>query len=137
MPSIDRKAEQTTTTSTVHAEISLIPIRPHIITSTKKAGHVKEVSTSMGHEIAAAFDAISNVKGLKVMLTPMGTQVQSSDLSNILKALQVAHQALKELGVRRIISTVRIDERLDSSHTLEDKVRSVQKRLIRSNRKTN
>ena len=47
----------------------------------------------------------------------------------MLAAVRAAHDAAKSAGVARIISTVRIDERLDKDQKLEDKVRSVEREL--------
>jgi uncharacterized protein (TIGR00106 family) len=106
------------TENTIHAEISVIPIR---ISS--------ETTTSMSKEIAAAFDAIQKIKGLKTMLTPMGTQIESNNFANILQAIEVAHQAVRTAGAKRIMSTIRIDERLDKSISLEEKVESVMEKI--------
>jgi uncharacterized protein (TIGR00106 family) len=112
----------------VHAEISVIPIGSATIISNEL--REKEIKpTSMSKEIAVAFEAISQIKDIKVMLTSMGTQIESTNIQNVLRAVEVAHQAIKETGVKRIISTVRIDERLDKAYTLEDKVKSVKEKL--------
>jgi uncharacterized protein (TIGR00106 family) len=112
----------------VHAEISVIPIGSATIISNEL--REKEIKpTSMSKEIAVAFEAISQIKDIKVMLTSMGTQIESNNIQNVLKAIEVAHQAIKEIGVKRIISTIRIDERLDKAYTLEDKVKSVKEKL--------
>src|SRR5215212_5548927 len=89
--------------NTIHAEISVIPI-----------GIRSEMTTSMSKEIAAAFDAIQKIKGLKTMLTPMGTQIESNNFANILQAIEVAHQAVRTAGAKRIMSTIRIDEKVES-----------------------
>ncbi|HZC48841.1 MAG TPA: MTH1187 family thiamine-binding protein [Nitrososphaeraceae archaeon] len=104
--------------NTIHAEISVIPI-----------GIRSETTTSMSKEIAAAFDAIQKIKGLKTMLTPMGTQIESSNFANILQAIEVAHQVVRTAGAKRIMSTIRIDERLDRSISLEEKVESVMEKI--------
>jgi uncharacterized protein (TIGR00106 family) len=104
--------------NTIHAEISVIPIRIR-----------SETTTSMSKEIAAAFDAIQKIKGLKTMLTPMGTQIESNNFANILQAIEVAHQAVRTAGIKRIMSTIRIDERLDKSISLEEKVESVMEKI--------
>ena len=101
---------------TVHAEISIVPI----------AG---TSDTSMSKEVAAAFDAIRKIRGLKANLTALGTQVETRDLASVLQAVKAAHRAARAAGAKRVISTVRIDERLDKSQTLEDKVRSVKRKL--------
>ena len=104
--------------NTIHAEISVIPI-----------GIRSETTTSMSKEIAAAFDAIQKIKGLKTMLTPMGTQIESDNFANILKAIEVAHEVVRRAGAKRIMSTIRIDERLDKSISLEEKVESVMEKI--------
>ena len=95
----------------VIAEISLVPLVKGKI--------------GMSDEIAVALMAIKNTKGLKVTLTGMGTLVESSNLKSILNAVEAAHEAVKKVGVYRIISTIRIDQRLDKAQTLEDRVRVV------------
>ena len=107
--------------NTIHAEISVIPI-----------GIRSETTTSMSKEIAAAFDAIQKIKGLKTMLTPMGTQIESNNFANILQAIEVAHQVVRTAGAKRIMSTIRIDERLDKSISLEEKVESVMEKIGKS-----
>jgi uncharacterized protein (TIGR00106 family) len=101
---------------TVHAEISIVPI----------AGRR---DTSMSKEVAAAFEAIHKIKSLKASLTALGTQIEAKDLDSILRAIEAAHQAAKSAGAKRVISTIRIDERLDKTQTLQDKVKSVRQKL--------
>jgi uncharacterized protein (TIGR00106 family) len=97
---------------TVNAEISIEPIGTS--------------DTSIGKEIAAAYDAIRNIRNLKkVTLTPMSTQIESDNLDNIFQAIHAAHNSAKSAGAKRIISTIRIDERLDKPNTLDEKVQSV------------
>ena len=101
---------------TVHAEISIVPI-----TGSR--------DTSMSREVAAAFDFIRKIKNIKVELTPLGTQIEAKDLAGVLLAVKAVHRATRSAGARRIISTVRIDERLDKAQTLQDKVKSVRQKL--------
>lgn len=97
------------------AEISLVPLA--------------KGKVSMSDEIAVAFRAIRETRGLKVTLTGMGTLVESPDLKTILNAVEAAHEAVKKVGVSRIVSTIRIDQRLDKKHTLEDRVQVVKRKL--------
>jgi uncharacterized protein (TIGR00106 family) len=102
--------------STVNAEISIVPIGTS--------------NTSIGKEIAAAYDAIRNIKNLKkVTLTPMSTQVESESLDDIFQAIHAAHDSAKSVGAKRVISTIRIDERLDKPNTLDEKVESVKAKV--------
>lgn len=107
---------------TIHAEISIIPISP-------------EGDTSMSREVAAAFDAIRNVKGVKATLTALGTQVEAESIDVVLEAIGRAHDAAMQVGAVRIVSTTRIDERIDKDQTLNDKVRSVERKLSKSKRR--
>jgi uncharacterized protein (TIGR00106 family) len=98
------------------AEVSVVPIGTHS-------------GTSVSNEVAAAFDAIRKIRNIKVNLTPMGTQIESDNMQKVLNAIEAAHLAMKSLGVKRIVSMIHIDERLDKLHTLEDKVDSVMNKL--------
>jgi uncharacterized protein (TIGR00106 family) len=101
---------------TVNAEISIAPIGTS--------------DTSMGKEIAAAYDAIRNIRNLKkVTLTPMSTQVESDNLDDVFQAIHAAHNSVKSVGVKRVISIIRIDERLDKPNALDEKVQSVKTKV--------
>lgn len=102
--------------STVNAEISIVPIGTS--------------DTSISKEIAAAYNAIRNLTNLKkVTLTPMSTQIESDKLDDIFQAIHVAHNSAKSVGTKRVISTIRIDERLDKPNVLDDKVQSVETKV--------
>jgi len=104
--------------TTLHAEISIVPIGTG--------------STGISKEVAAAFDAIRKTKDIKTTeLTAMGTQIEANDMRAILNAIEAAHQAVKLTGAKRIISSIKIAERLDASKTLEDAVGSVTEKLTR------
>ena len=106
----------TNSNQTLHAEISIVPVGTG--------------STSISKEVAAAFDAIRRTKDIKtIKLTAMGTQIEARNMRAILNAIEAAHQAVKSTGAKRIVSTIRIAERLDASRTLEDDVGSVNERL--------
>jgi uncharacterized protein (TIGR00106 family) len=104
--------------TTLHAEISIVPIGTG--------------STGISKEVAAAFDAIRKTKDIKTTeLTAMGTQIEANDIRAILNAIEAAHQAVKLTGAKRMISSIKIAERLDASKTLEDAVGSVTEKLTR------
>ena len=94
------------------AEISIIPI-------------TTSGDTSMSKEIALVYNAINQIPGLKTILTAMGTQIESNKLDNILKAIKISHTTLRNIGIERILSSIRIDERPDKTNTLDGKINSV------------
>ncbi|HEY5737995.1 MAG TPA: thiamine-binding protein, partial [Nitrososphaeraceae archaeon] len=61
----------------------------------------------------------------KIILTAMGTQIESNKLDNILEAIKISHTTLRNIGIERIISSIRIDERSDNTNTLDGKINSV------------
>ena len=83
----------------------------------------------MSKEIASVFDAIRKIKDMKTVLTAMGTQIETNDFGNILKAIEVTISLFDQRGAKRIITTIRIDERLDKSVSLEKKIESVIEKL--------
>jgi uncharacterized protein (TIGR00106 family) len=105
----------------VVAEISIIPLGKKYSSDT--------MQTSISKEIAVAFDAIQKIQQVNVTLTAMGTEIEANNIKDILKSIEIAHQALKDIGIKRIISTIRIDERLDKTETLDERVNSVKKKL--------
>jgi uncharacterized protein (TIGR00106 family) len=108
----------TSSNQTLHAEISIIPVGTG--------------STGISKEVAAAFDAIRKTKGIKTTtLTAMGTQIEGDNIRAILSAIEAAHQAVKSTGAKRIVSVIRIAERLDVSRTLEDDIESVNEKLYK------
>lgn len=102
---------------TITAEISVIPIR------------INNKSTGMSKEIAAVYDAIKEIKNTKTTLTAMGTQIEAKNLENILEVIEISHKILREKGITRIISSIRIDERTDKYQTLNAKINSVKQKL--------
>jgi len=97
----------------VIAEFSIIP--------------VGQAGSSIGRYVAAAVDALKSVECLDFEVTAMGTILAAQDLDTIFEAVRVAHKAVIAAGVKRVSSTLRIDDRRDKPRTMHDKVKSVQK----------
>ncbi|MFB5599718.1 MAG: MTH1187 family thiamine-binding protein [Nitrososphaeraceae archaeon] len=102
---------------TFTAEISVIPIR------------INNKNTSMSDEIASVYDAIKRVENTKITLTAMGTQIEAKNLESILEIVELTHKILRKRGIKRIISSIRIDERIDKYQTLNNKIKSVKQKL--------
>ena len=51
----------------------------------------------------------------------MSTQIESYNLDDIFQAIRAADNSAKSAAVKRIISTIRIDERLDKPNSLDEK----------------
>ena len=66
--------------------------------------------------------------GLKYQLTPMSTIVEG-DVDEILKVAKEMHEILFSEGVKRVVTSIRIDERKDKELSMEGKVRAVIEKL--------
>ena len=73
----------------------------------------------------AAIKTLAKIPKLKYQVTPMATVLEASDLSSILRAVEVSHRALRSIGAKRISSILRVDERFDKPRTMKDKVQSL------------
>ena len=102
-------------TQVVIAEFSVIPLG--------------QSGTSLSNYVAEAVGALSKVKNLNFEVTPMGTILEAESLDTIFEAVRQAHEALFALGVNRVSSTLRIDDRKDKARSMNDKVRAVKEKL--------
>lgn len=85
--------------------------------------------TSVSRYVAAAVNEFRNVKGLDFEVTPMGTVLSAVDLATIFEAVSRAHEAVAALGVKRVTSTLKLDDRRDKPRTMQDKVDAVKRHL--------
>jgi uncharacterized protein (TIGR00106 family) len=75
--------------------------------------------------------AVREVKraGVKYQLHPMGTVFEAADLETAFNLTKAAHQAVVDAGARRVLTTLRIDERLDQPRTMEERVQRVEAKI--------
>ena len=98
-------------TNQVIADFSIVPIG--------------EGQTSVGRYVAAAVKVFKGIKGLDYEVTAMGTVLSAKDLDTIFAAVKQAHEAVMAKGVKRVESTLRIDDRRDKPRTMDDKVNAI------------
>jgi uncharacterized protein (TIGR00106 family) len=96
-------------------EISVIPL------GTK--------TPSLSKYIASCIEVIRKEKGIKFELTAMGTIVEAVTLKRLLNIAVKMHKAVMRKGAKRIVTTIKIDERLDKRLTIQGKINSVKQKL--------
>jgi uncharacterized protein (TIGR00106 family) len=96
----------------VMAEISIVPV------GTKEPG--------LSQYVAACLDVLAHNKDISYRLTPMGT-VLEGPVDLVLDAIAKMHEVPFGMGVKRVVTTIKIDERRDKSATMEGKMESVRK----------
>ncbi|MEW6685286.1 MAG: MTH1187 family thiamine-binding protein [Candidatus Edwardsbacteria bacterium] len=95
------------------AEISVVP--------------VGTASPSISRFVVAAVIVVKQ-SGLKYELTSMGTNVEG-ELSEILQLTKKMHQICFKNGAKRVVTTLKIDDRLDKKLTMQGKKQAVWKKM--------
>ena len=76
----------------------------------------------------AGVERVLRESGLKHELTAMGTIIEG-DLDAILAVIKKMHEQPFLDGVKRVSTSIRIDDRRDKEGSIESKVRSVKEKL--------
>jgi uncharacterized protein (TIGR00106 family) len=93
------------------AEVSIIPIG---------------IGSSIGDKLAEVLKII-DASGLPYKVNPMGTVIEG-EWDEIMKLIKKCHEALMKTG-ERTLTTVTIDDRKGKPNRIEEKVKSIEKRL--------
>jgi uncharacterized protein (TIGR00106 family) len=81
--------------------------------------------TSVSGYVKPAVDELKKAKGVRLLVTPMGTVMEADSLSEILEAVKAAHEALFRAGASRVSLSLLVDDRRDKPRRMEDKVAAV------------
>lgn len=72
-----------------------------------------------------AIHQVLRESGLKFVPSPMCTVVEAGSMAEIFKAVEKADEVLARMGVGRIITSVKIDHRLDKEISIETKMGAI------------
>ena len=87
------------------------------------------VGISVSQFLAPAVEELDRQK-VKHEITSMGTIFEAKNVEEAFKLVREVHEAVFEMGVKRVVTAVRIDDRRDAERSMEDKVKSL-KRLVK------
>jgi uncharacterized protein (TIGR00106 family) len=85
-------------------------------------------SPSVSQFVAGAVRLLQNEPSVRYELTAMNTIIEG-DLTKLLAIAQQMHSSAFMIGAQRVVTTIRIDERLDKPLTIEGKVSTVREKL--------
>jgi uncharacterized protein (TIGR00106 family) len=94
---------------TVVVELNIIPLGGGVSVSKFLVPALKEVERL----------------NVKYEVTPMCTVFEAESVDEAFNVVKVAHEAVFEAGVKRVVTTVKIDDRRDVEKSMEDKVKSL------------
>lgn len=86
-------------------------------------------STSISNYVAASEKAIQKKKSIKSQINAMETIVESDSLSELFEIAKKMHKNVISAGAERVITSIKIDDRLDKKSSIGAKVRSVKQKL--------
>ncbi|NJF24137.1 MTH1187 family thiamine-binding protein [Thermococcus sp. Bubb.Bath] len=78
-------------------------------------------SPSVGKYLKPVVEVIKG-SGLRYQVCPMGTVVEGS-VEEILDLVRLCHEAILQAGAKRVVISLKIDDRVDKPLTIEGKVR--------------
>ena len=85
-------------------------------------------SPSASEYVAQALKVLEAEKDLKYELTAMGTIIQG-DLDRLLEVVRKMHEAVLDSGVKRAVTTIKIDDRRDKALSISGKIAAVKKKM--------
>jgi len=81
-------------------------------------------STEVSKYVAKCLDVVKQARDVSYVLTAMSTIIQGP-LSQVLEIFEKMHEVPFEMGAKRVLTTLKIDDRRDKLATIESKVKSV------------
>ena len=87
-------------------------------------------SPSVSQYVAGAVRILKNETDIRYELTPMNTIIEG-DLGKLMSLAQRMHESAFDAGARRVVTTIRIDDRRDKLLTMNGKKKSVSDKLDR------
>lgn len=96
----------------VIADFSLVPIG---------------VGVSLSKYIAAC-ERVLKATGLKIQLHAYGTNLEG-EWEEVMAAIKRCHEVVHAMGAPRVSTNIRIGTRIDREQSMDDKIKSVQRKL--------
>ena len=81
-------------------------------------------SASIGRFVRTAVEALKK-SGLKTLPGPNSTSIEAATLDEVLAAVRDAHIAVVNAGAKRVVTTLKIDDRRDKLATMESKLGAI------------
>lgn len=85
-------------------------------------------TTSLSNYVAGALKVLQDEKDVKYEITAMGT-ILEGELDTLLAVIQKMHQSAFDGGARRVVTTIKIDDRRDKRTSISYKLASVKRKL--------
>ena len=81
-------------------------------------------TASLSRYIAGCIDIVRQAQDITYQISAMGTIIQGP-LERVLELAQKMHEVPFTMGVKRVVTSINIDDRRDKAITIESKVKAV------------
>jgi uncharacterized protein (TIGR00106 family) len=85
-------------------------------------------NASLSHYVAACVNILEQASDISYQITPMATIIQGP-LKRVLELVQEMHEVPFSKGIKRVVTSISIDDRRDKQISMESKVRAVNQKL--------
>ena len=86
-------------------------------------------TVSVSKYVASSIGVLKKEKRIKYRLTAMGTIIEADSVGKLLNIAKKMHDTVLNSEIKRVVTTIKIDDRKDKKLTAEGKIKSVQKKL--------
>ncbi len=86
------------------------------------------VGTSVGKFLVSALEEMEKMN-VKHQITPMCTIFEAKNIEEAFRIVKIVHEAIFRIGVKRVITTVRVDDRRDVDRGMKEKLESLKETL--------
>lgn len=90
------------------------------------------IGSSIGDQVAEVLKIV-DASGLPYRINPMGTVVEG-EWDDIMKLIKKCHETVLKSG-ERVITTISIDDRKGKPNRIEEKIKSIERRIGKSLKK--
>ncbi len=82
---------------------------------------------SVSQYVARAVEALKDEENIRYEITAMGTIIEGK-LEHLLSLVAKMHNAVFDAGPKRVVTTVKIDDRRDKSSSISSKIESLKRK---------
>jgi uncharacterized protein (TIGR00106 family) len=83
------------------------------------------VGTSLSKFVRESVKELDQFPGIRVLHTPMSSIIEADNLDQIFAVTKRVHEKMFEVGVQRVSTLLRIDDRRDKPRYMEDKTKAI------------
>ena len=86
-------------------------------------------TASVSKHVASALEVLKKEKSIKYQLTSMGTIIEAESLDKLLNIAGKMHNKVLKSGIKRVVTTIKIDDRKDKKLSMSAKTKAVKEKL--------